>query len=204
MDWWIVKQLRAMVLSDLREFIPQGYFESEVEKFKLHDGIKNSGHFSQELRWGYLAGNLGRMLFYNSTAIMSARQVSASDVLMNLGILVAAEAMHSTAMQLSKDAKTAGVSDGNAGIVADQLGCQYIPTLSNNLEAALEQYLCYLEPLEAKPFLPLIITRKYPINLNRFSNKVLSFEELKEVIDKILDQFQDLVENKGLWKAHLG
>ena len=40
MDWWIVKQLRAQILEDLREFVPQGYFESEVEKFYLNDGIK--------------------------------------------------------------------------------------------------------------------------------------------------------------------
>ena len=55
MDWWIVKQLRAMILTDLRDFVPQGYFESEAEKFKLYDGIKNSGHFSREIRCGYLA-----------------------------------------------------------------------------------------------------------------------------------------------------
>jgi hypothetical protein len=188
-DWWIMKQLRAMVLEDLRDFVPQGYFESEAERFKFHDGIKNSAHFSRELRWGYLAGKLGKRLFFESIATMSARQVSASEVLMNLGMLAAGEAAQGVTTQLSKDAKKAGVSDGNAGAVAEQLGHQQIPTLSNNVIGALEQYLRYLKPLEAKPFRPLL-----------FSNRILSFVELKKVVNQILSQFQDQVENKGLWK----
>ena len=188
-DWWIVKQLRAMVLEDLRDFVPQGYFESEAERFQFHDGTKNSAHFSRELRWGYLAGKLGKRLFFESTATMSARQVSASEVLMNLGMLAAAEAAQGVTTQLSKDAKEAAVSDGNAGAVAEQLGHQQIPTLSNNVIGALEQYLRYLKPLEAKPFRPLL-----------FSNRILSFVELKKVVNEILNQFQDQVENKGLWK----
>lgn len=162
MDWWIVKQLRAMILTDLRDFVPHGYFESEAEKFKLHHGIKNSDHFSRELRWGYLAGRLGKRLFFESTAIMSARQVSACEVLMNLGMLAGAEAAQGVATQLSKDVEDKGVSDGNAGAVAKQLGNQHIPTLSNNVRGALEQYLRYLTPREAEPFFPLFISRKYP------------------------------------------
>ncbi|MDP1594366.1 MAG: hypothetical protein Q8L80_09030 [Gallionella sp.] len=102
MDWWILKQLRAMILTDLRDFVPHGYFESEVEKFKLDDRITGADHFSHELRWGYLAGDLGRRLFFKSTAIMSARQVSASEVLMNLGMLAGAEAAQGSTTQLSK------------------------------------------------------------------------------------------------------
>jgi hypothetical protein len=104
-DWWIVKQLRVMILTDLSDFVPHGYFESEAEKFKLHDGIKNSDHFSRELRWGYLAGRLGKRLYFESTAIMSPRQVSASEVLMNLGMLASAEAAQGATKQLSKDAE---------------------------------------------------------------------------------------------------
>jgi hypothetical protein len=172
-----------MILTDLRDLVPQGYFESEVEKFKLHHRIKNSDHFSREYRWGYLAGKLGKRLFFESTAIMSARQVSASEV-----------------MQLSKDAEEKGVSDRNAGAVAEQLGHQHIPTLSNNVMGALEQYLRYLTPREAEPFFPLFISRKYPIDLDRYSNRILNFEDLKEVVNELLNQFKDLLENKGLWK----
>jgi len=156
MDWWILKQLRAMILTDLRDFVPPNYFESEVEKFKLHDGIKNSTHFSRELSWGCLAGDLGRRLFFESTAIMTARQVSASSVLMNLGMMTAVEAAQGATTQLSKDAEAKGVSDGNAGVVAAQLRNEHVHTASDNVKYFLEQYLRYLTPLEAAPFLPLL------------------------------------------------
>ncbi len=159
MDWWIVKQLRAMLLEDLREFIPDGYFDGEVEQFKLNDGIENSKHFSSELAWGYLAGTLGKKLFFDTTTCMSARQVSACEVLMNLGMLAGAEAAHGATEQLSKKAKKLGISDRNAGNVAEQLQNDAIPTLSDNVEGALEQYVKYLQPNEAKPFLSLLSAR---------------------------------------------
>lgn len=162
MNWWIVKQLRAMILADLRDFIPQGYFESAAEKFKLDDGIANGDHFSHELSWGALAGDLGRRLFFDSALIMSPRQVSASEVLMHLGILASAEAAEGVTTQLSKQAEAMGISDGDAGAVAMQLRDQQIPTLSNNVMGGLEQYLCYLTPLEAEPFFPLLITVPEP------------------------------------------
>ena len=159
MDWWIIKQLRARLIEDLREFVPDGYFDGQVEQFKLNDGIENSKHFSGELRWGYLAGTLGKRLFFDSTAIMSARQVSACEVLMNLGMLTGAEAVHSISAQLSKRAINVGVSDGNAGLVAEQLQNDGIPILSNNVVGALEQYVKHLEPHEANPFLSLLSAR---------------------------------------------
>lgn len=158
MDWWIVKQLRAMTLTDLRDFVPPGYFESETEKFTLPPGIENSAHFSREYRWGYLAGDLGRRLFFESSAIMSARQVSACEVLMNLGMLASAEAARGATTQLSKVAEGLGVSDGNAGAVAKQLGDEHVPAFTNNVSEALKRYLRYLTPFEAGPFLPLLGT----------------------------------------------
>jgi len=155
-DWWIVKQLRAMVVEDLSEFVPQGYFESEPDKFKLHNRIKGSQHFSREITWGYLAYKLGRRFFFEANANMSARQVSASDVLMNLGLLACGEAESGATAQLSKDAEAKGISDGNAGAVAEQLEKQHVPTFLNNVRGALEQYLRYLTPLEREPFLPLL------------------------------------------------
>lgn len=168
-----------MILTDLRDFVPQDYFESEVETFKLDDRIANSEHFSHELRRGYLAARLGQKLFFKSTIIMSARQVSASEVLMNLGMLASAEAAQGATAQLSKDAEAIGVSDGNAGAVAKQLGDQHIPTLSNNVREGLKQYLRYLTPIEAEPFLPLLdslspsqVQGKFPMthNYNFYGN----------------------------------
>lgn len=159
LDWWIVKQLRAMVIDDLCDLVPDGYFDGEVEQFRLNDIIENSEHFSSELRWGYLAGTLGKKLFFDSTATMTARQVSACEVLMNLGMLAGAEAAHGMSAQVSKKAKKMGVADGNAGLVAEQLQSEGIPTLSNNVVGALEQYVKYLQPNEAKPFLSLLNER---------------------------------------------
>lgn len=156
MDWWIVKQLRAMVLTDLRDFVPHGHFESEVEKFKLDHRIPNAATLSGELRWGYLATILGKELLFKSASMMSARQVSASDVLMNLGLLASAEAAQRVADQLAKDALANGVPDGNVGVVSEQLGKHHIPSFGENMRSSIEQYLRYLTPLEAQPFLPLL------------------------------------------------
>lgn len=176
MDWWILKQLRAMILTDLHDFVPHGYFESEVEEVKLCDEIKNSNHFSRELKWGYLAAKLGKRLFFDATASMSARQVSASEVLMNLGMLVSVEVVQNVSAQLSVDANVLGVLDCNAGLVSKQLELQHIPTLSNNVMGALEQYLHYLTPLEAKPFISLINRGKHTINIEN----IKSGEEISE------------------------
>jgi len=169
MNWWIVKQLRAMVIQDLRDYVTDGYFEGEVEKFKLNEVFENRNHFSRELRWGYLAGTLGRTLFFDSTAIMTARQVSASEVLMNLGLLAAAEAAHGLTIQLSQKADTLGISDGNAGAVGEQLVHEVIPTLSYNVEGALERYLRYLTPHEANPFLPLLTSASLDSTVKGFN-----------------------------------
>jgi hypothetical protein len=109
--------------------------------------------------------------------------------LMNLGMLAAADAAKGSTKQLSKYAEELGVTDGNAGNVSKQLEKQQIPTLSNNVIGALEQYLRHLTPFEAEPFIPLI-----------GKNKVLSREALKAIVVEILKQFQDQVENKGQWK----
>lgn len=156
MNWWIVKQLRAAVLTDLRDFIPSGHFETGAEKFKFDDRMPNAAHFSREMKWGSLATELGKKLFYES-GTMSPRQVAASEVLMRLGLLAATEAAHGAAAQLAKDAKANGVSDGNAGTVAKQMEAEHLPTLSDNLTGGLRQYLLHLTTAEAEPFLPLLV-----------------------------------------------
>lgn len=145
-----------MVLTDLREFVPGEYFAGETESFRFNEGIANAAHYSSEMRWGSLAGKLGQRLFFHSTVIMTARQTSAAEVLMNLGLLAAAEAAQGVSRQLSLDAKAKGVSDGNAGPVAEQLRTESIPTLVSNVRGALKQYLRYLTSFESDPFLPLL------------------------------------------------
>lgn len=156
LDWWIIKQLRALVLTDLREFVPDGYFSREMEGLKNLETLANSEHYSSEIRWGYLAGTLGQKLFFRSDVIMSARQTSAAELLMNLGMLASAEAAQGVSQELSSEAKTKGAHDGNIGQLAVQLRSEHIPTFTANIRSALSQYLCYLTSAEAKPFLTLL------------------------------------------------
>lgn len=173
MDWWILKQLRAMVLTDLQNFIPEGHFESEPDKFKFSETTEGAKQFSSELRWGYLAGTLGKQLFFDGPSNLSPRQVSASDVLMNLGILAAAEAMHGLTKQLAIKAKNVNISDGNANNVANQLENEQIPTLLENIKGALKQYLLYLNPSEQTPFIHLLGLDQGNVNKHQDINPTL-------------------------------
>jgi len=181
LDWWILKQLRAMVLEDLNEFVPHGYFEKDLHQFKLPDEIQGSKHFSNELKWGYLAGNLGRELFFGSVQ-MSARQVSASDVLMNLGLLAGLEAMCGVTAQLAKDLISKGSLNDNVKSVEEQLENQYTPIALNNMMGALEQYLRYLNQKEKELFLPLLEKSLFDSRLYAIEKKQEDMQENKSEI----------------------
>jgi hypothetical protein len=156
MDSWILKQLRALVLTDLKDLVPQGYFESEAENLKVYSSFKGSEYLSIELQWGILATELGKKLHFQTPVGLTARQVSASDLLMNLGMLAASEAMSSKSEQLSNKALAHNIPDGNSGNVASQLKNSHIPTFQNNISGALEQYLKHLTYEESKPYISLL------------------------------------------------
>jgi hypothetical protein len=118
MDRWIFKQLRAQVLGDLQGYIEVGYFDENLEQFKLLDTIKSHKYLSSELHWGYQAGKLVNKLHFWSNKELSPRQISASEVLMNLGMLASAEAAYAACEYLSNKANELKVYDGNAGFVA--------------------------------------------------------------------------------------
>ncbi len=44
------------------------------------------------------------------------------------------------------------------------------------------------------------IPKEYPYDLSSYANKELNDNEIVEIANKILMQFKDLIENKGLWK----
>lgn len=44
------------------------------------------------------------------------------------------------------------------------------------------------------------IPTDYPYDLSNYAGRTLNANEVVEVVNKILSQFQDLIENKGLWK----
>jgi len=89
---------------------------------------------------------------------MTARQVAASEVLMNLGMLASSEAVLAIAQQLSQRAAELKIPDGNTGKVAKQVETEHIPTFEENIKGALTQYLSYLGTDEANPFRSLIET----------------------------------------------
>jgi hypothetical protein len=156
LDYWIIKQLRGAVLSDLDQFIEPGYFDAEKEKFILSDQINNGKYLSAEIRWGYLAAKLGKQPYFESTTKMSARQVAASEVLMHLGMLASTAASMTVCTNLNIDAATLQVPGANAGEVAQQLRREHLPIFTKNLLQGLKQYLLHLSTQEAAPFVALL------------------------------------------------
>lgn len=177
MSWWVEDQLKAALLTDLRPIIPEGYFELESNKLQLDASLDKTGHLSKELSWGTAAGRLGHSTYFKNTAIIAPRQLSAADVLMNLGMLVAARASHQACSNVKARADSLKVFDGNAEKVALQLKEEQIPQLELNIRGALTQYLRHLSKEEAAPYLSMLKTEDL-IELGlrvRMRDKVLSW-----------------------------
>lgn len=156
LDQWILRQLRGLVLTDVRDFIPKNYFSGAQELFPVNEGIEGAAQLAFELRRGYLAGTLARQMYFYPSEIMSARQVAAFEVLLHLGLLVSADAAKQMCEKVSRMAISKNVSDGNSGSVAKQMGQEGLPTLRLNLLEALKQYMLHLSDSESRPFLSLI------------------------------------------------
>jgi hypothetical protein len=158
MDHWIVKQLRAAVLSDLSNFIPEGHFEKKLE-WATFDNLQGAEFFSYEMHWGFQAATLGRKLYFYSPSTLSARQVSAAEMLMHLGLLACAMAGQGACMRLAEQAEQLSLPDGNASEVGKQLQQQHLPTFEQNLLGGLKQYLLHLSRDEGEPFRPLLSSK---------------------------------------------
>lgn len=152
MNWWILKELRAIVLTDLKMYVPEAYFEGNVSSLKLHDAIQNHEHLSSELTWGSLAGQLGLSLYFKKSSGLSARETAASFLLLNLGSYTCAIASQSAV----KDLLSKGIHDDSLFAVNSQFKNEIIPQFEKNLSVSLIQYLKYLDSNEAKPFLQLV------------------------------------------------
>jgi hypothetical protein len=155
-SWWVEDQLRAALLTDLKSIIPEGYFELEGNRLQLDVSLDKSGHLSKELSWGHSAGRLGQSIYFKNQKIITPRQLAAADVLMNLGMLVAARASHQACSNVKTRADELKVFDGNAGTVALKLKEEQIPQLELNVRGALTQYLRHLSKEEAAPYLSLL------------------------------------------------
>lgn len=152
LDHWIVGQLRAQVLQDIKEFVPAECFEqADISPFV--DAIPNSKHLSYEMRWGRNAGMLGRRLTFETPKGLTARQVSASEILMHLGLLASTQAAFDASKGLDRLAKEKGITIQNPNL--EQLPHSLVQ-LEKNLTDALAQYLRFLPEGEREPFQRLL------------------------------------------------
>lgn len=143
-------------MNNLKEFIPDGYFSEGKEKLTYNSSLPAAKHWSAELHWGHHAAKLGKELFFDYSITMTPRQKSASELLMNLGLLAGAEASQKAAEYLSEHALSAGVDDANSGEVSNKLKNEQLPTLSENVKGSLSLYLNQLPEREADAFRPLL------------------------------------------------
>lgn len=201
MDWWILKQLRGFVMADLRAFIDPIDFTRSHDNLDFSPTIPNHEHFSLEIQWAYAAGTTGKALFFKPDFSMNARQISASEVLMNLGLLTCAETMHAVLTQISGESLKMAVPIDNAENVLKQLESEHIPVFLNNLRGALTQYFFYLSKEEMAPFDSLLKTNTSvcsvnevdlvpPIDIsNHHFDVALSFPgEVRPLVEEIVDE----------------
>jgi hypothetical protein len=92
MRWWIEEQLKSALLTDLKDLIPKQYFMKEENQLSLDSKLDCSVHLSKQLSWGHAVGKLGHHLYFKNQEIITPRQLAAAEVLMHLGMLLAARA----------------------------------------------------------------------------------------------------------------
>ena len=73
MDWWVNKQLRAFVMTELHGYLDLSGFENPPDNLKVSSSLKNSRHYSRELEWAHCAWIAGKKLFFMPAPGMSAR-----------------------------------------------------------------------------------------------------------------------------------
>jgi hypothetical protein len=131
-NWWVENQLRAALLTDLKSLIPEDYFELESNQLMINKGLDKSGHLSKELSWGHAAGKLGLGIYF-----ITPIQLSAAEVLMNIGMLVAAKAQQEACSNLKNYADAIEVFDHNAGKIFLQLKKEHTRQFELNLRGSL-------------------------------------------------------------------
>lgn len=154
-SWWIYKQLRSQVMTDLQKHIPENYFSHIDARLKINKSFNSANYLESEMQWGYKAGTLGKKLFFDNSIIMTAKERSASEVLMHLGLLATAEVSQKMCEELAVKATERGIDDGNSNVVSKQLKTFDIPTFQANLQGGLTQYLKHLQGAELAPFIEL-------------------------------------------------
>lgn len=159
-SWWVYKQLRSQVMTDIQKYIPDNHFSNVDERLKINNSFKSANYLESEIQWGYKAATLGKELFFDNSIMMTARERAASEVLMHLGVLTIAKVSQKVTEELADKANEKGIGDGNSSVVSKQLKTSHIPTLQANLQGGLMQYLKYLPEDEIAPFIELLPQEK--------------------------------------------
>ena len=154
LDFWIVKQLRAAILSDLRDFIPVEYFET-LAITPFDTTISNHAHRTFEMNWGNLAATKARTMFFCSNLAMSPRQVAATEMLLHLGLLTSTSVIRSAHTALKEQARKTSFDDSEK-IVGSPVSHEGISQLIANVTNGLRQYLLHLSVEDALPFRSLL------------------------------------------------
>lgn len=167
-------------MTDLERHIPKDYFTLRDERLSVSSEFQSAKSLESELQWGYKASILGKDLYFSNSVIMTARERSASEVLMHLGMLAATEAYKTMAEEIANTVAK-GKNDGNAGAVAKQLKNSHIPTFHKNLKGGLSQYLKHLDRDERAPFVQLL-PHSYLLPLRRLFDWLVKDLAVKVII----------------------
>lgn len=141
MDHWVLRQIRAMVLTDLKAFIPEGHFEKRIERIWLTN-VKNADYHNENFQWGYKAFDLRKLVLFPPNG-MTSRQVSAADVLMNMGLFSLTETAKRVTEDLSAQYKAKGLPDCAAKGVHERNQAN-LDSAERDLTAALKGYRLHL------------------------------------------------------------
>ncbi|MGN2670301.1 hypothetical protein [Aliivibrio fischeri] len=158
MDWMIINQLKAEVSSELKEFIPQGYFEQDLETFKFNKYLDPDGFLTKQKQWGYLAASLGNELLQSNKEIMTAKQKCASQVLLFIGLYESTYAGKKITEKNHLLACEKNLIGNNVPIVLEEHKL-HLKEYEKSLKKSLNQYLLYVDSDKSKAFYPIFTER---------------------------------------------
>ena len=150
----LISQLKAEVSSELKEFIPQGYFDQDLEGFKFNKYLDPDGFLTKQIQWGHLAARLGNELLQSNIQIMTAKQKCASQVLLFIGLYESTyvgkkitEKNHSLACEKN-------LIENSAHLVLEDHKL-HLKVHEKSIKSSLNQYLLYVDSDKSKAFYPI-------------------------------------------------
>ncbi|MEH6460851.1 hypothetical protein [Chitinimonas sp. JJ19] len=171
MDSWILLQVRALTLCDLKDLIPEGYYA-------------NAGNEIDSGRADYTIG----MTLYKGESTspgLSPRQVSAADVLLNIGLYRFTNAAVADHVRVPIDLRNYYESS--------------LPQLKTNLLGALNAYVMYLTEMEEKPVYAILnAENSQPLpELVRYR----SYEQLRNEVNTMFLELAEIIRTSAMQSA---